>query len=120
MAKKIVLVVDDQPGPRFVWRSILEGEGLSVVEAESGKEAFKIINQQNFVLIVSDIKMSSPMDGIEFLNKTKKLNSDILFILTSGGHEWDRDRALSFGADDFIAKPAIKNDIINCIKKYLG
>ncbi|HSE84011.1 MAG TPA: response regulator, partial [Thermodesulfobacteriota bacterium] len=52
-----ILLVDDEPNVRLVYREVLAEKGHEVLEAESGEEAFKILNGENVDLVVLDIKL---------------------------------------------------------------
>lgn len=103
-----VLVVDDHDDSRGLVRSILEGNGLSVVEAANGKEALDILVTQGQVepcLIVLDLEMPV-MSGWEFLAILRVYHrlSEIPVIITSGSQK--QSEALKHGAVvDYLPKP---------------
>lgn len=68
----VILIVDDDPDDRRLLRGILEGNGYSVGEASSGKEALDSILNTRFDLIVLDLTMPE-MDGLEVLRAAKHL-----------------------------------------------
>ena len=52
-----ILLVDDEPNVRLVYREVLTEKGHEVLEAESGEETFKVLNEENVDLVVLDIKL---------------------------------------------------------------
>lgn len=104
-AKK-VLVVDDTLTTRALEKNILEGEGYIVTTAVNGQEAWEILRNQLFDLVVTDVQMPY-MDGFELADRIKK--SDVhkhipVIIVTSLASEDDQRRGIEVGADAYIVK----------------
>ncbi|MGE5443672.1 MAG: response regulator, partial [Ignavibacteriales bacterium] len=66
-----MLVVDDEPNVRLVYREVLRDRGYEVSEAESGKEAFDILNRERIDLVVLDIKLRLE-SGLDVLQRVTK------------------------------------------------
>ena len=66
-----ILVVDDEPNIRFVYKEVLNEEGFEVAEAESVNETFDILNRENIDLVVLDIKLRSE-SGLDILHEDYK------------------------------------------------
>jgi YesN/AraC family two-component response regulator len=103
MIKKI-LVVDDEPHILTSMKELLELEDLIVEVAENGSVAFEKIKKTKFDLIISDAKMPQ-MNGQELLEETKKLNTDVKFIILTGESEFSQEKLKSMGADAVFYKP---------------
>ena len=100
-----ILVVDDDPGSRFLLRTRLEAEGLEVVEAADGEQGLAELQQCSPALILLDIQMPR-MSGIEVLEKIKKDYPDTAVVMiTAYGTEEIAVEAMRKGADDYISKP---------------
>ncbi len=80
MAK--ILIVDDEASIRRTLREILEYEKYKVDDTATGMEALVKLNEQEYDVILCDIKMPQ-MDGIELLEEIKKM-SDTPVIMISG------------------------------------
>ncbi|ASN04042.1 response regulator [Virgibacillus necropolis] len=81
--KKHILVVDDQPGIRFLLEEVLTNEGYQVTTANTGQEALDHGYSCTFDLMILDYKLPI-MDGLQILHQLKKENILIPAILMSG------------------------------------
>ena len=100
-----ILVVDDEDGVRFSLRGILEDEGYTVSEADSGENALLFLEKNSADLVFLDIWLPG-MDGLETLKTAKELYAEIPFIMISGhGNVETAVQALRLGAHDFVEKP---------------
>lgn len=113
-AKRIVLVVDDNPINRKLLAKILSDD-YQVIPAENGKVALDILNakQTEISLILLDVIMPV-MGGYEFLAEFKKLPDYAtipVIVATQQDSPTDEEHALSCGATDFITKPYRANII---------
>ncbi len=103
MAKKI-LVVDDDLHMRESIVEILERKGLEVYPCSNGAQALEVFRGEDFDLVISDIKMPG-MSGIELLEKIKRIDEDVPFIvITAFGAVDLAVEAMRKGAYDFIQK----------------
>ena len=114
-----ILVADDEPILRGAIRFELEMEGAIVSEASSGQEAFKLIKENNFKVVLSDVKMSG-VDGVELLDNIKKLDSfKPIVMLITGFSELNSDDALKKGCSGFISKPFDPEELVQQISNAL-
>ena len=116
-----VLIVDDNAINRDVAAQILSNAGCIITEAKSGFEAMDIIQKQKFDLILMDIQMPK-MDGLETTLKIRKIikkNVPPIVAMTAFAQEGDREKFISEGMDDYIAKPIRSKTIVNKIKFLL-
>lgn len=104
-----VLLVDDEEGIRTVLSLAIADAGYTVMTAENGLEALKILEGNHIPIIVTDIKMPG-MDGLELLQKIKKEwpDSEVIMITGHGDMNSAID-SLRLGAGDFITKPLHEN-----------
>ncbi|MBR1942336.1 hybrid sensor histidine kinase/response regulator [bacterium] len=103
---KKLLIVDDSITTRTLEKSVLSHAGFNVETAINPIEAFKMLNQTRYDLILSDIEMPE-MSGLEFLAQLKanELYSDIpVIIMSSLSDETTRRKAKTLGAEDFLIK----------------
>ena len=107
-----VLVVDDEWANRLSVRKTLERAGYAVDDAPSGEEALEKVQQQEYEVILTDIRMSPGMDGVELLRRIKELFPDAIVILMTGYASLSTAvEALRLGAHDYLVKPSSGQDI---------
>ena len=120
MARKSILVVDDEKPQRDILQDILSGAGYDVTSAASGEAAVKFARERSFDLALSDLKMTG-MDGIELLQQLLALDSSIIVILlTAHGTIDSAKEALRRGAFDYLQKPFDRERLMATIKRALG
>ena len=100
-----ILVVDDEESIRRLIEKELSSMRRSVRTADSARQAFELIEQQQFDVIVLDIRLPDG-DGIELLEKFKQTIPDVEVILITGyGNVDNAVEAMKLGAYDYITKP---------------
>lgn len=114
-----ILIIDDERAIRNVLKDILNNEGYSTEEATDGEEGLKKFKATSFDLVLCDIKMPK-IDGIEFLQKAKEVNSDVPIIIISGhGNIETAVDAVKKGAFDYISKPPDLNRLLITIRNAM-
>ena len=117
-----ILIIEDEEPIRRVLKKILKEENKSYTfyEAKDGKEGFEEIqNNKKLDIVLCDIKMPI-MDGIEVLNRSKKINPDLPFIMLTGhGNINTAVEAMKMGAYDFISKPPDLNRLITSVRNAI-
>lgn len=114
MAK--ILIVDDEKSIRNSLREILEYEKYHVDEAADGISALESAKNNNYDVILCDIKMPN-MDGLELLDKLFSINPDFTVVMISGhGNIETAVEAIKKGAFDFIQKPLDLNRLLITIR----
>lgn len=107
-----ILIIDDEKAIRKTLSEILSFEGYKIEEASDGEEGLKKFSEKNFDIVLCDIKMPK-LDGIEFLEKAKLVNSDTPIIMISGHGNIDTAvEAVKKGAFDYISKPPDLNRLL--------
>jgi len=102
---KRVLVVDDDRRSRRVLEILLERLGLAATAMESAEEALEYLQGESVALVLTDLKMPR-MDGIEFLQALREVDSDVpVIVLTAYGTVETAVAAMKLGAVDYLAKP---------------
>jgi len=115
-----VLVVDDEDVIRKGMRRILEAEGYQVTTSASGRTAIEKIQEQDFDVVITDLKMPG-MDGIEVLKTIKILQPEVPVIIITGYSTVDTAvDAMKNGAFDYIAKPFASSLIIEKVQKAVA
>ena len=100
-----ILTVDDQMGIDSFFYEFFSVRNYEVFNAESGKEAIRIVKKHKPQIVLLDIKMRG-LDGIETLKEMKTIDKDIVVIMVTGEKDDDvMKKAQEAGADDYITKP---------------
>ena len=100
-----ILLVDDEPTLRMTLVANLELEGFEVVEAENGEQALRILGEQDFDLVLTDIRMPG-MNGVEMFQRMRSSRPDVPVILMTGfALETLIDEAIRSGAFTVLSKP---------------
>jgi DNA-binding NtrC family response regulator len=117
MAKKIsILIVDDEESVRDSLYSWFIEDGYRVECAENAKRALLILENDDFDIILADIKMPG-MDGLEMLKRIKLLKTDsIVIVMTAFATVDTAVQALKDGAFDYITKPFDPDDLSHLIR----
>ncbi|MBE9468146.1 MAG: sigma-54-dependent Fis family transcriptional regulator [Bacteroidetes bacterium] len=111
-----ILIIDDEKSIRSSLKEILEYEKHQTVLANDGEEGINLVMQNNFDLILCDIKMPK-IDGIEVLEEIIKINPEIPVIMISGhGNIETAVESIKKGAFDFIEKPLDLNRLLITVR----
>ena len=105
-----ILLVDDQPGRLLTYRAILEPLGECLVQASSGREALKLLMEDEYALILLDVNMPD-MDGFETASLVhshpRYENTPIIFVTAVNLSDMDRLQGYQLGAVDYVMVPVI-------------
>ena len=116
-----ILVIEDEAAIRRVLIKIISEESDSYVveEAENGIEGIEKFKDNDYDLVLCDIKMPK-MDGVEVLEKAKKIKPEIPFVMISGHGDLDTAvNTMRLGAYDYISKPPDLNRLLNTVRNAL-
>ncbi|WP_430929090.1 sigma-54-dependent transcriptional regulator [Polaribacter marinivivus] len=116
-----ILIVEDEAAIRRVLKKIIseENDTYQVEEAEDGLEGIELIKNNDYDLVLCDIKMPK-MDGVEVLEKAKKIKPETPIVMISGHGELDTAvNTMRLGAFDYISKPPDLNRLLNTVRNAL-
>jgi len=100
-----ILVVDDDRAHRTMLRTLLDGWGFSVEEADDGARAIERVQEKSYDLVLMDVRMVE-LSGLEALPEIKKFNPAIPIIIMTAYSSVDTAvEALKKGAYDYLSKP---------------
>jgi len=118
---KILIIEDEEPIRRVLVKILTEENSEFVLsEAVDGKQGIKLINDEEFDLILCDIKMPK-MDGLEVLGQAKKSGISTPFIMLTGhGNVETAVHAMKVGAYDFIPKPPDLNRLLISVRNAIA
>src|SRR5690554_1313394 len=116
-----ILIVEDEASIRRVLSKILseEDENYQISEAEDGEKAIKMITEDDFDLVICDIKMPKK-DGEEVLAYAKKIKPETTFVMISGHGDLETAvNTMRLGAFDYIPKPPDLNRLLTTVRNAL-
>jgi DNA-binding NtrC family response regulator len=115
-----ILVVDDEPNMLRLLKTILmDKTGYEVVTTNNPLEVAKLLQEDRFDLVVTDLKMPL-VDGMDLIDIIKKIDAGLpIVIITAYGTIETAEEAIQKGAYDFITKPFRKETILITIKRAL-
>lgn len=120
---KTILIVEDSATTRALIRAVIdELDDYETVEAGSGFEALKILPQQEYDLIITDINMPD-INGLELINFVRnnpRYNHLPIIIVSTERSEEDKKRGMALGATAYVTKPFKSFELQEIIKKTLA
>src|SRR6476469_6199152 len=117
-ARPRVLVVDDDEDIRTLVRELLERAGYTVDEAENGRAALRHLFSSAPALVILDVTMPD-LDGYQTLERNGDLSDVPVIMLTARTQELEKVRGLSAGADDYVAKPFGRQELLARVQALL-
>ena len=116
-----ILIIEDEAAIRRVLKKIIseENDSYQVEEAEDGLAGIEMIMNKDYDLVLCDIKMPK-MDGVEVLEKAKKIKPETPMVMISGHGDLDTAvNTMRLGAFDYISKPPDLNRLLNTVRNAL-
>jgi two-component system nitrogen regulation response regulator NtrX len=116
-----ILIIEDEASIRRVLTKILseENDAYQVEDAEDGLIGFEKIKNNDYDLVLCDIKMPK-MDGVEVLQAVKKIKPEIPIVMISGHGDMETAiQTMRLGAFDYISKPPDLNRLLNTVRNAL-
>ena len=116
-----ILVIEDEAAIRRVLTKILseESDTYQVDEAEDGLQGIEKIKNEDYDLVLCDIKMPK-MDGVEVLEAARKIKPETPMVMISGHGDLETAvNTMRLGAFDYISKPPDLNRLLNTVRNAL-
>ena len=115
-AKPLVLIVDDEYGPRESIAYTLSSE-FDVVTADRPSEGIKRVTERPFSVVILDIRMPE-MDGIRALEAIRKIDRDISVVMLTGyGTLQTAQQSMLHGANQYLRKPPDITELLDAVRK---
>ncbi|RKX48784.1 MAG: DNA-binding response regulator, partial [Thermotogae bacterium] len=118
MAKKNILVIDDEPSIVELLAFNLKKEGYDVFKAYDAEEALRVSEDNEIDMFIVDIMLPG-MDGFELvrnLRSSEKYRQVPVIFLSARSEEFDKVLGLELGADDYITKPFSVREVLARIR----
>ena len=113
-----ILIVDDDAEIRLLLNELLSRAGFQVTEAGDGKSALRQLFETPPALVILDVTMPE-MDGYQTLERIRDLSDVPVIMLTARTQELERVRGLASGADDYVAKPFGRQELLARVQALL-
>lgn len=121
MAKKILIIEDQTPMRRNV-ALMLQLEGYETCVAENGRAGIDVARQERPDLILCDVMMPE-LDGyavIQALREDETFDNTPFIFLTAKSDRADIRIGMNFGADDYLTKPVVRDDLLSAVQTRLA
>ena len=116
--KRRILVVDDDSDIRELVRTLLERAGHDVVDAADGRAGLRELYAAPADLVILDVTMPE-LDGWATLERIRDVSEVPVLMLTARADELERVRGLTGGADDYVAKPFGRQELVARVQALL-
>jgi len=113
-----ILICDDEQDIVNALKIYLTSPDLYLLEANTGAEALRIVEQEDVHLILLDIMMPV-MDGISAMQKIRQQSNVPIILLTAKSEDTDKILGLNTGADDYITKPFNPVEVMARVRSQL-
>ena len=114
-----ILLVEDEENIRATVKLNFELEGFEVVTAEDGKRALRIAGEQHFDIIVVDV-MLPEIDGFRLVERIRLTDRETpIIFLTAKDQAQDRIAGLKKGADDYLTKPFVFEELLLRVRRLI-
>ena len=114
---RIFIVEDERRIARFL-QSELEHEGFETATEANGRRAFERIMQEDYNLVLLDV-MLPDMDGMEICRRVREVTDIPIIMLTARDEIEDKVNGLDIGADDYVTKPFVMQELMARIRVAL-
>lgn len=117
--KARILIVDDEPNVRLVFRTALESIGYQIEEAANGENALEKLGCSHYDLTLLDLQMPC-LDGMATLRRIRDTGIEVpVVIVTAHGRIPDAVEAMKLGAIDFVSKPVTPDGLRNIVSEVI-
>ncbi|MFQ5724312.1 MAG: PleD family two-component system response regulator [Terriglobia bacterium] len=118
-ASRLALVADDDAAARRLMTRLLKQQGWTVVEATNGEEVLKMCDRHPPALILLDLRMPGPVDGLlaaSLLRQHPSFQKVPIIAVSASPHENFRQRALQAGCTAFLSKPLNRDELVRQLR----
>jgi ActR/RegA family two-component response regulator len=116
-----ILFVDDEPNIRLTLSAILRKHGFEVTVAETVPEALRIISNETFDVLLSDLNIGEPGDGFTVVSAMRRVQPSAATIILTGYPAFESAlKAIQSQVDDYLVKPADVPSLVGKIRERLA
>jgi two-component system KDP operon response regulator KdpE len=113
--KGMILVIEDEPQMQRFLRIVLQGQGYSFIEAQTGQEGLVQAATRSPDIILLDLGLPD-IDGLEVTRRLREWSDIPIIVLSAREQEQDKIKALDAGADDYLTKPFSAGELLARIR----
>lgn len=113
-----ILIIDDDQDFSFIIKETLTSYGYEVTNAYSSKQAFEILTDNNFHLILLDINLPDS-NGFEICRQIRQVSTVPIIFASARTNENDRVNGLDIGGDDYLSKPYSLKELISRVNALI-
>lgn len=118
MANRKILIIDDDEDLSMIISDMLESKGFEVSCAVSGEEAFDVLSERSFDLILLDINLPDS-DGFEICRQLREVSNVPVIFASARTSETDRITGFDIGGDDYLPKPYSMKELLSRINALI-
>jgi len=120
--KGMLLIVDDDPDTRSLFRGYLSHQNIDIIEAENGQEGIDMARLYQVDLILMDLRMPvmNGFEAIKIIKSDESIKDTPIVIVTASVMKDSETNILSSGCDGYLKKPVRKKDLITEIMKFIS
>ncbi|MCA8958891.1 MAG: response regulator transcription factor [Planctomycetes bacterium] len=114
-----ILVIEDDPDLAFILADNLEADGYTVLSERDGERALARATSESFDLLLLDIMLPG-VDGFTICREVRRRDAAVpILIISARTEERDKVRGLDLGADDYVAKPFGRSELLARVRALL-
>jgi len=113
-----ILAVDDEPAIRALLKEIITREGYCCVLAENAEQALKILAQESFDVVITDLRMPG-LSGVTLLEIVNRQYDCDVIVMTGYIEDFSYENIIQKGASDLLHKPMPHKEILLRLKRVL-
>ncbi|MBR2303929.1 MAG: response regulator transcription factor [Ruminococcus sp.] len=116
--KKQILIIDDDADLTFVITDMLESYGYSVTATQTAEEAFSVLSERRFGLILLDINLPDST-GFELCRELRRVSTVPVIFASARTSESDRITGFDIGGDDYLPKPYSMKELLSRVNALM-
>jgi len=122
VGKKILIAEDSAVMRSLIGATVAAMGDYDVIETPNGFEALRVLPKAMVDLVITDINMPdiNGLELINFIRSNANYKNLPVVIVSTEGSEKDRERGINLGANAYLVKPFVPEDLQNIIKEFLG
>ncbi len=120
--RKSVLIVEDNPDTRKLFRDLLEIHGFDTYCAADGSEALRLARRHLPDLILMDVRLPGPISGLEAageIKRDRRLRVVPIVAVTALAMPGDRERLIAAGFDGYLSKPVSISQLLDTVAAFI-
>jgi two-component system, response regulator, stage 0 sporulation protein F len=115
---KRLLIVEDEEALCLLYKEELSREGYDVITVHDAEQALKMLAEEAFDLIITDIRMPG-RDGVELITEIMGLRKDVPIIINTAYQSY-RDDFMTWAADAYVVKSSSLDELKSKIKELMS